>query len=210
VSVHVDSTEVRRTWAERSGEYSPAYYAYYGPDERSASVLDALDRFVGRDAAVLEVGCSSGRHLSHLHAHGFTDLSGIEVNDDAVDVMRDAYPNLAASATVHVGAVEDLVDDFADGRFDVVYSVETLQHIHPDADWVFGELARITDDLLVTVENEGGDDRPDGTGAHVHYVDDDVPLYHRNWKRVFTDRGLVQVHTSPGERTTTRAFRPRR
>ncbi|MFB6302353.1 MAG: class I SAM-dependent methyltransferase [Haloferacaceae archaeon] len=205
----MDSTEVRRSWAERSGEYSPAYYAYHGPDERSEAVREVLDRHVDRDASVLEVGCSSGRHLSHLHEHGFGDLAGIEVNADAFDVMDETYPALAAAGTFYHGAVEDLVDDFADGRFDVVYSVETLQHIHPDTAWVFGELARIADDLLVTVENEGGDDRPEGTDAAVHYVSEDVPLYHRNWKRVFTEAGLVEAEASAGDRTTTRAFRCR-
>lgn len=203
----MDSTEVRRSWAERSGEYSPAYYAYYGPDERSEAVREVLARRVGRDASVLEVGCSSGRHLSHLHDDGFRALAGVEVNADAVDVMAETYPDLADSATVHHDAVEDVVGEFADGRFDAVYSVETLQHIHPDAAWVFAELARVADDLLVTVENEGGSDRPQGTDARVHYVSEDVPLYHRNWRDVFTDHGLVEVETRDGDRDTLRAFR---
>jgi SAM-dependent methyltransferase len=197
----VDSHEVRRQWAERSGEFSPTYYAHHGPDERSEAVLDALERHLDRDARVLELGCSSGRHLSHLHDHGFTDLSGIELNPDAVDVMAEHFPDLADAATVHVGAIEDLVGEFADGAFDAVYSVETLQHIHPDAEWVFPELARITDDLLVTVENEGED------GEGVNHVSDDVVLHYRDWNAVFTGCGLVEVASREGERDTLRAFR---
>ena len=202
----MDSNEVRRQWAERSGEYSPEYYAYYGPDERSESVLDLLDRFVHRDARILELGCSSGRHLSHLRDHGFEDLAGIEVNGDAFDVMEDAYPDLAADGTFYVDAIEDVVRDFDDGAFDAVYSVETLQHIHPDAEWVFEELARITDDLVVTVENEGGDDSESGD-PEVNYVREDVPLYYRDWNRVFTDLGLVEVAAESRKRDTVRAFR---
>jgi len=195
----VDPHEVRRQWAERSGEYSPAYYAYYGPDDRSEAVLDALDRAVDRDAAVLELGCSSGRHLSHLREHGFEDLTGIEVNPDAFDVMAEAYPDLAAHGTFHLDAIEDVVREFADGQFDAVFSVETLQHLHPETDWVFPELARITDDLLVTVENEAD--------ADVSYVRDDVPLYHRDWNRIFTNLGLVETDVEVGERDTVRSFR---
>jgi len=199
----VDSTQVRSRWAECSGQYSPAYYAYYGPNETSERIRTILDTSLDRDAAVLELGCSSGRHLSHLREHGFGNLTGIEVNPDAAGVMADAYPGLAAEGTFHFEAVEDVVRDFPDGRFDAVYSVETLQHLHPDAEWVFAELARITDDLLLTVENEG--ERP--ADVEVSYVDDGVPLYHRDWNRVFTDLGFAEADARPGERDTVRVFR---
>jgi SAM-dependent methyltransferase len=198
----VDSHEVRQQWAERSGEFSPAYYAYRGPDQRSEAVLAVLQRRLGTDARILELGCSSGRHLAHLYEQGYTDLHGVELNPDAVDVMAEHFPDLAATATVHVDAIEDVVGEFEDGAFDAVYSVETLQHIHPDAEWVFAELARITDDVLVTVENEGGDD--DG----VNYVNDEVPLHYRDWEAVFTGLGMEQVDSQVGDRDTLRAFVP--
>jgi hypothetical protein len=66
---------------------------------------------------------------------------------------------------------------------------------------VFAELARITDDLLVTVENEGED------GEGVNHVSDDVVLHYRDWNAVFTDCGLVEVASQEGERDTLRAFR---
>jgi len=203
----VDSTELRRQWETRSGEYSPEYYAHYGPDGTSETVRDVLRRFVGSDGAVLELGCSSGRHLSYLHEHGFEDLSGIELNGDAFDVMAETYPDLAAAGTFHHGAIENVVGEFDDGRFDAVYSVETLQHIHPDAAWVFEELARITDDLLVTVENENDGELTGRTDGDVNYVSENVPLYYRDWNRVFTDLGLVELESTVGKRDTMRAFR---
>jgi SAM-dependent methyltransferase len=203
----VDPHHVRRQWAERSGEYSPTYYAHHGPDGTSESLRETLDRHVDRDAPVLELGCSAGRHLAHLHRHGFTDLTGVDVNGDALDVMAESYPDLAAAGTFHVAAIEDVVEEFADDRFAATFSVETLQHLHPDADGVFAELARITDSLLVTVENEG-DRGDDASATPVTYVDDDLPLYHRDWEAVFTGLGLEQVAVSVGERDTMRTFRP--
>ncbi|SDQ55001.1 class I SAM-dependent methyltransferase [Natronobacterium texcoconense] len=201
----MDSTETRREWARRSGEYSPEYYAYYGPDETSETIRRILEQFVGRDASVLELGCSSGRHLSHLYDDGFDDLAGIEINDDAFDVMAEHYPDLASEGTFYADAIEDVLEEFDDGRFDAIYSVETLQHVHPDAEWVFAELSRVTDELLVTVENEGAE--TESTDGDVEYVDEDVPLYYRDWNRVFTDEGLDEVVVESSKRDTVRAFR---
>ncbi|MFC4248216.1 class I SAM-dependent methyltransferase [Natribaculum luteum] len=202
----MNSNEVRRQWAERSGEYSPEYYAYYGPDETSETIRALLERFVDRDATVLELGCSSGRHLSHLYEHGFENLAGIEVNDDAFDVMEETYPDLAADGTFYLEAIEDVVGDFDDGQFDAVYSVETLQHIHPNAEWVFTDLVRIADDLLITVESER-ERETDAAEPDVKYVNDDVPLYYRDWHRIFTDLGFLEVDTRSGKRDTIRTFR---
>ena len=203
----MDSNEIRRQWAERSGEYSPAYYAYYGPDERSESVRAILEEFLDRDAAVLELGCSSGRHLYHLQEHGFENLFGIEVNEDAFDVMEETYPDLASRGTFHSDAIENVVEEFDDGRFDAVYSVETLQHLHPDLEWVFEEIARVTSDLLITVENEGEQAPSRSTSTDVNYVNDDIPLYYRDWNEIFTEFGFVERSTSFDGRDTVRAFR---
>lgn len=208
----MDSHDVRNEWADRSGAYSPAYYAHLGPDGTSAWLRETLDRYVDRDAAdaaVLELGCGSGRHLAHLADNGYEDLSGVDINDDAFDVMAEHYPALAADGTFHCAAIEDVVGEFDDDAFDAVFSVETLQHVHPDAAWVFDELARITGDLLVTVENEGASDPADGEGdtADATRVDGDVPLYYRDWNRVFTDLGLTEVAASTGDRDVARAFR---
>ncbi|AUX09487.1 SAM-dependent methyltransferase [Halalkaliarchaeum desulfuricum] len=227
----MNPTQVRRQWAQRSGEYSPEYYAYYGPNEMSETVRRLLESHVGREASVLELGCSSGRHLSYLHEHGFSDLSGIEVNEDATAVMAEAYPALAADATLYINAIEDVIDGFEDDQFDAVYSIQTLQHVHPDSAWIFDELARITGALLVTIEHEGSAESEEhasnegsaankrspeseepaeidgATDLDVSYVNDEFPIYHRNWGEIFTERGFTAVETDAERRETVRAFR---
>ncbi|QGN07495.1 class I SAM-dependent methyltransferase [Halorhabdus sp. CBA1104] len=202
----MDPSRNRRGWAERTGEFSPAYYADLGPNKVSNSLVTLLEHYSSTDASILELGCSSGRHLAHLRENGFDDLTGIDINDDAFDVMADAFPAVAETGTFHTGAIEDLVPEFPDDAFDVVYSVETLQHVHPDDAWVFDELARISGSLLVTVENEGPD--PDGgkTDETITSVKGEFPMYRRNWGRVFTDLGLEQLLSKPGKPDTIRAF----
>jgi len=203
----VNPDTVRDTWTDRTGEYSPAYYAHYGPDETSTVIRDALREHLPRDAAVLELGCGSGRHLQYLAADGFENLSGVDINAEAFDTMRETYPALAAEETFHCSPIEEIIEEFDDGRFDAVYSVETLQHLHPDVEWVFEEIARITDDVLVTAEIEEPVRDSSPSDPDVNYVDDDTPLYYRDWSRVFTSLGLVEVDVVRGDRETTRTFR---
>ncbi|WP_122089296.1 class I SAM-dependent methyltransferase [Halalkalicoccus subterraneus] len=199
--------DVRQDWADRSGRFSPEYYAQLGPNEVSETLADVLTHYVDDSAAILEVGCGSGRHLAYLLERGFGNLTGIDINGDSFSVMAEQYPRLANAGTFHTGAIETHLPEFDDDAFDVVYSVETLQHIHPDDEWVFEEFARITDDLLVTAENEGNGPTRGRAETPVSYVDDEFPLYHRDWKTVFTNRGFVQLIREPTSRDTIRVFR---
>ncbi|WP_181685853.1 class I SAM-dependent methyltransferase [Halorhabdus salina] len=202
----MDPSSNRQGWAERTGEFSPAYYAELGPNKVSNSLVTLLDHYSDRDASVLEIGCSSGRHLAHLRKNGFDGLTGIDINDDAFEVMADSFPALTDAGTFYAGAIEDVVPEFPDDAFDVVYAVETLQHVHPDDEWVFGELVRIAGDLLVTVENEGPDSDGGDTDGTVNSADGEFPIYRRDWGRVFTDLGAEQLLSKPGKPDTIRAF----
>jgi hypothetical protein len=41
----------------------------------------------------------------------------------------------------------------------------------------------------------------------VSVVDDEFPLFHRDWKAVFTGLGLAQLLVEPTDRDTVRVFR---
>ncbi|WP_324662920.1 class I SAM-dependent methyltransferase [Haloarcula sediminis] len=197
----MDSNDVREAWADRSGEYSPTYYAHYGPDETSELVRSKIARYAGTDARVLEVGCGVGRHLAALAEAGFSELAGVDVNDDALSVLRETYPELAAVGEFHASTIEEYVQSVETDAFDAVFSVETLQHIHPNATWVFEELARVSSDLVITVENESGEY---GTANH---VDDQLPLYYRDWRAIFTELGFEEAESAERKRDTVRVFR---
>jgi SAM-dependent methyltransferase len=203
----VYADDVRREWADRSGEYSPAYYAYRGPDETSETVRAVLGEHCSTDASVMELGCGPGRHLAHLHDAGFSALSGLDVNSEAFDVLAEEYPELWSAGEFVCAAIESAVPEYADDQFDAVYSVETLQHVHPDEAWVFTEIVRITDELLVIVENEGDGDDGSDDGPDVNYVREDIPLYYRDWETVFGDLGCEQLRVESRGRDTMRVFR---
>ena len=134
---------------------------------------------------------------------------------EAAGVSESIVENVSRVIVGKREAIEDVLGEFAADRFGAVYSVETLQHVHPDSEPVFAELARTTGELLVTVENEqwegatgerASDDR-DERGYDVDYVDEGVPIYYRDWGQVFTDLGLIEIECQSGPRDTLRAFR---
>ena len=205
--MEIDPEDNHRSWAERSGEYSPEYYAEIGANEVTETLAAVFGHYVGSDAAVLELGCSSGRHLAHLQEQGYKNLTGIDINDESFEVMAEYFPRLAEVGTFHTGPIEDILPEMDDNTFDVVYSVETLQHVHPEDEWVFEEIVRVSNDLVITAENEGNSPTRGREESAVSSVHDEFPLYHRDWKDVFTELGLAQLLCEPGKRDTVRVFR---
>jgi SAM-dependent methyltransferase len=167
----------------------------------------------------MELGCGPGRHLAHLHDAGFSDLSGLDVNSEAFDVLAEEYPDLDAVGDFVCDPIESAVPGYAADQFDAMYSVETLQHVHPDEAAVFEDIVRVTGDILVTVENEGADDSADddpdddsagddpATDPEVNYVREEIPLYYRDWATVFGDLGCEQLRVESRGRDTMRVFR---
>ncbi len=202
----MNAERVQAEWVERTGEFSPHYYAYYGHDEKTTQLETQVTQFAENDSRILELGCSSGRHLAALLDAGFSDLTGIDINPNAFRVMAEYYPRLAEKGTFICNSIEDILPDFADNEFDLVYSVETLQHIHPDKAWVFDEIARITRSVIITIENE---DSASAQTTGKTFVDDNIPLYHRDWNLIFTERGFAEILSKEIEADTLRVFRPR-
>ncbi len=205
LSQDMDPEKIHNAWATRTGAYSPADYAARGPNEVTQILVKTIAHYYDETAAILALGCGAGRHLETLRQEGFTQLTGVDINEDAFEVLAEQYPTLAEVGTFHAGAIEELLPTMETNAFDVIYSVETLQHIPESETAVFTELPRITRDLLITAENEGnGPTR--GTSDYT-YVDDGVPLYYRDWKEIFTELGLAQLVREPTERDTVRVFR---
>lgn len=67
-----------------------------------------------------------GPPLAYPADQDFEDLTGIAINPDIFDVMAEYYPTLETEGTYHSDPIGDVLDEFDDGQFDAIYSVETL------------------------------------------------------------------------------------
>ena len=103
--------------------------------ELNSEFLEGLSK----DMKILEVGCNVGTQLRVLESQGFTNLTGIEVQDYAVGVAR----NLSPKINFVVGSALNL--PFEDNSFDLVFTAGVLIHINPkDLDKVLREIHRVS------------------------------------------------------------------
>jgi len=79
-----------------------------------------------KDAAILDVGCSSGVLLSDLKSKGYSNLHGVDVSESAIALAREY-----GHESVRVMDGSSL--DFEPSTFDVIIASDCLEHIEQDA-----------------------------------------------------------------------------
>lgn len=165
--------DLHNYWRNPDTMNDPA--TYLDSEERSAFLLSLVKQHVGTDAAVIELGCNVGRNLHYLWQGGYRNLSGVEINEQAIKLMHEHFPDM--KIPVYQGTIEDRIKEL--GKHDLVFTMAVLEHIHHDSEWVFGEIARITKKTLITIEDE----------KHTS-----MRHFPRNYKKVFESLGLRQVY----------------
>lgn len=155
---------------------------YINGAERSRFLMGVMQDVAMADARILEVGCNVGRNLAYLYQAGFRNLEGIEINADAVELLKKTFPEMAANTVIHVGPLETLLSTFDSKAFDVAYSMAVLEHIHPDTcHRVFRELRRVSRNLI-TIENECATS---------------WKSFGRHYRQIFEDLGMQQIREGP-------------
>lgn len=148
--------------------------------ERSKQLLELIKK-AGLDSKsrILEIGPNVGRNLNYLFENGFSNLAGIEINSEAVRLMKEKYPEMSAKAQIYNQPAEEKIKEFANEEFDLVFSMAVLEHIHEDSAWIFGEMARIAGKVIITIEDESG-------ASWRHFP--------RNYKAIFEGLGFEQIY----------------
>lgn len=144
-------------WRQPAPSISNRPEAYIDFPARSEYLVQLINEhaLVSRQAKILEIGTNVGRNLAKLFSEGFHNLTGIEISQPAIELMKTTYPEMYADSTIHNAAVEEIIESFGDNEFDLVYTMGVLMHIHRDSEWVFEHIARIAK-LLIAIEAESG------------------------------------------------------
>lgn len=105
----------------------------------------------------------------------------MEISGKAVQLLKQSYPEMASHVKIFNGPVEEIIRDFKDNEFDIVFTMAVLQHIHTDSEFVFTEIVRITRDFLAIIEDER-------CASWKHFP--------RRYKEIFEPQGMKQIEES--------------
>lgn len=84
-----------------------------------------FERFVSKDAEIIDIGCGDGNFLFYLKERGYKNLYGIDPSAESIRILKEK--GIAGS----VGNIFDEISkEFGEKRFDVVVCTEVLEHIY--------------------------------------------------------------------------------
>lgn len=174
---HGKGRELQEYWRNPPDDWNlPGRYA--SANISSLFLVELVRKHATPESRILEIGCNAGRNLDYLFRAGFIRLGGIEINEEAVRLLRRNFPNVAANAEIHQGSVEATIRTIEDEAFGVVFTMAVLEHVHSDSEWVFREMVRVTSDYLITIEDE----KSYGWG---HFT--------RDYRKVFESLGMTEI-----------------
>jgi SAM-dependent methyltransferase len=157
-------------WANPKDHNQPENYNKSYTSQRSKYLYGLLKKYkIPVTSKILEIGCNCCRNLNYIYSKGYTKLTGIEINKNAVELKKKLFPKLKAN--IINSSIEDYILYLNDNKFDVIFTMAVIQHIHLDSNWIFEHIARINKKWLIIIE---------------------LDLY-RNYESIFTNLGYEQI-----------------
>lgn len=121
---------------------------------RNKSLISVFETHVSRTDRILELGCNAGRNLHALHDAGYYNLSAIEINADAIEVMQKFLPHISSDVDIQIGAIEDIIKNFRQNSFDIIFSMAVLVHLPDESMWILKEVAKKARKKIILFEHE--------------------------------------------------------
>ena len=192
--------EIQSYWKNPDDKGNKPQSYIDGPNKNllSKNLIKEVQKLVReKEKRILELGCNVGRNLNFLFNKGYLDLSGIEINKNAIELMKKTYPPVYYNSDIKVDSIEKSIKNICNERFELVFTVAVLMHLSHKSNFVFKEISRITKNFLITIEEEG-----------IELVWSHYP---RNYKEVFEKLGMKQIKEKKGlganKTITLRVFR---
>ncbi len=149
--------EILQEYWKNPGDGLNDPFQYLFPDGwlRSIRLYDVIRDLIppGEAPSILELGTNIGRNLMMLMFGNYEKLHGIELSEIAVQNMLDWFPK-SRTIKIQIGAVEDLLYDIVQDEFDIVFTMAVLEHLPIESEHVFKQIANITKQYLITIEDE--------------------------------------------------------
>lgn len=127
-------------------------------------------------SSFLEVGCNIGKQLLILERMGYTHLNGVEINEKAVKLAKENK-----GLNIKWGSAFGI--PFSDNKFDVVFTIGVLIHIHPnDLNIVIDEMYRVSKEYIWCFEYFSEE------CEEINYRGNEEYLWKNNFLKLFMER----------------------
>jgi pseudaminic acid biosynthesis-associated methylase len=166
---------LEQLWAGQFGDDYVERNSEAGAD-RQPWWTDLLDRL--EPTTALEVGCNRGGNLQWVaQALGPANVTGIDLNAKALAILRERIPGVNALQA----KAREL--PFADGTFDLVYTIGVLIHHAPeDLGPAMDEIVRVSARYVMCMEYFAEQEE------EVPYRGHEGALYRRDYGRLYVER----------------------
>jgi len=143
----------REYWDERYKTESDGTYDWLGDYDRCR---EHIHRAVGerRDVSILDLGCGNATLLERLYDDGFTDLTGFDISEVAIEAMRKRNEGARPGIKWVVGDALSTFH-FPDGAFDLVIDKSTMDAISCDEKRIHRNLAHLTGEVSRVLRDGG-------------------------------------------------------
>lgn len=127
----------RRHWAGQDAGDTHGYDKYNQHSDRIPILIREMERLIGKDDPVLDLGCNCGFYLHEIKKAGFSSVTGIDISAKAIAYGKENF-GFSGDELV-AGSFEEILPGFAGSRrsFAFTYSMgATLELVHPSFDIV--------------------------------------------------------------------------
>jgi len=120
-------------------------YIEYGWKESKTSAHNYLfpsiykiikDLKVNKQAKILDAGCGGGYILNELRNLGFENVWGFDASETGIALAQTNYSVLKDKITVHDAYDNKLPSLFPVNKFDIILSVEVIEHMYSPRDYL--------------------------------------------------------------------------
>jgi len=152
--------EAHAFWKDATGKNAPEQYLFGdGTELRSHYLCNKINalKLDKKATTILEIGCNAGRNLIALGVEGYRKVFGVEISQKAVDFFTETTADMVWKPQIFCKAAEEFVADLMPYSVDLIYTMATLLHIHPDSEQLFQSIKNACKTHLMLIEYEGSD-----------------------------------------------------
>lgn len=120
-------------WVSAKKGGDRGYTTFMDIDDKALFLIENLRLLIyKKDIPILDIGCNVGRFLNVLAQDGCTNLTGIDINELAINDSFNIYPELEGNANMKCDTIQGFLSNSDDNEFDLIYSYgATVELVHP-------------------------------------------------------------------------------